>query len=282
MLLGYNTNGLAHHEMFDAVALLAEIGYRSVALTIDHGVLPPYGRYLPQQVRRLRRTLEELGMRSVVETGARFLLDQRRKHEPTLLSADRRDRDRRVNFYKYAIDRAAELRSDCVSLWSGMLGDGVAEAEGFARLTEGLEKVLRYAEPRGVTIALEPEPGMFIDSMERFGQLLGQLGGADLRLTLDVGHLHCQGEGPIPAVIRRWAPRLANVHIEDMRAGVHEHLMFGEGQIDFPPVLQALAEVGYAGGVHVEMNRHSHEAPAAARRSFEFLSGAMGGAVPRV
>ena len=28
MFLGYNTNGLAHHELFDAVELLAEIGYR--------------------------------------------------------------------------------------------------------------------------------------------------------------------------------------------------------------------------------------------------------------
>ena len=36
MLLGYNTNGLAHHDLFDAVELLADIGYRSVAITIDH------------------------------------------------------------------------------------------------------------------------------------------------------------------------------------------------------------------------------------------------------
>ena len=41
MFLGYNTNGLAHHDLFDAVELLAEIGYRSVAITIDHGALPP-------------------------------------------------------------------------------------------------------------------------------------------------------------------------------------------------------------------------------------------------
>ncbi|MGW4149959.1 sugar phosphate isomerase/epimerase, partial [Streptomyces albogriseolus] len=29
--------------------------------------------------------------------------------------------------------------------------------------------------------------------------------------------------------------------IEDMRRGVHEHLPFGDGEIDFPPVLAALA-----------------------------------------
>ena len=41
MLLGYNTNGLAHHDLFDAVELLADIGYRSVAITIDHNAIPP-------------------------------------------------------------------------------------------------------------------------------------------------------------------------------------------------------------------------------------------------
>ena len=31
---------------------------------------------------------------------------------------------------------------------------------------------------------------------------------------------------------------LWNVHIEDMRTGVHDHLMFGEGEIDFAEVLR--------------------------------------------
>jgi L-ribulose-5-phosphate 3-epimerase len=272
MLLGYNTNGMAHHELFDAVALLAEIGYRSVAITIDHGALPPYGKYTRQKFNRLRRLLGQLGMRSVIETGARFLLDHRTKHEPTLVSADASGRARRVGFYRYAVDCAAELGSDCVSLWSGVLRDEVPRVQAMARLVEGLHEVLDYAAGKGVPIGFEPEPGMLIDSMARYDELLVYLDEPSLRLTLDVGHLHCQGEVPIADGIRRYADKLVNVHLEDMLSGVHEHLMFGEGQIDFPPVLAALAEAGYRGGIHVELSRHSHEAPEAARRAFEFLN----------
>jgi L-ribulose-5-phosphate 3-epimerase len=271
MLLGYNTNGMAHHELFDAVTLLAEIGYRSVAITIDHHALPPYGRYLPQRLARLGRLLGKLGMRSVIETGARFLLDPARKHEPTLMSARAAARAARIEFYRHAIRCAAELESDCVSLWSGTLRDDAPRDEAMGRLVGGLEEVLDFAEGRSVAIGFEPEPGMFVDSMRCYEELLEHVDAPHLRLTLDVGHLHCQGEVPIADHIRRWSSRLANVHLEDMHFGVHEHLMFGEGEIDFPPVLAALVEVGYRGGVHVELSRHSHDAPNVARRAFDFL-----------
>src|SRR5205823_9451756 len=95
---------------------------------------------------------------------------------------------------------------------------------------------------------------------------------SDLKLTLDVGHLHCLGETPIPDHIARWGSEIVNVHIEDMRAGVHEHLMFGEGEMDFPPIIEALRKIDYRGGLHVELSRHSHEGPTAAQRAYDFLA----------
>ncbi len=272
MRLGYNTNGLAHHDLLDAVALLADLGYRSVAITIDHRALAPGDPATPGQLRRLRALLERHGMASVIETGARFLLDARHKHEPTLVSPAAEERARRLAFYRHALACAAELQSQCVSLWSGRLRDPVDEATAFGRLLAGLEALLADAQRFGIPIGFEPEPGMFIDSLAAFQRLLAPLDAPLLRLTLDIGHLHCQGETPLAEYVRRFAPRLVNVHIEDMRRGVHEHLMFGQGEIDFPPVIRALAEVGYTGGVHVELSRHSHEGPEAARRAYDFLA----------
>lgn len=271
MRLGYNTNGLAHHNPAEGLQLLADLGYQSVAITLDHGWLNPFARDFARQLTAMRRLLDGLNLRSAIETGARFLLDPRQKHEPTLVSPDEEGRRRRVEYLKRAIVAARALGSDCVSLWSGVVHDEAPWEKVQERLLGGLKEVADYAGEQHVSLGFEPEPGMAIDGMERCGELFAALPHPMLQLTLDVGHLHCQGETPLAEQIRHWGPRLVNVHIEDMRRGVHEHLQFGEGEIDFPPVLAALAESGYRGGLHVELSRHSHMAPEAARRAAEFL-----------
>jgi sugar phosphate isomerase/epimerase len=271
MRLGYNTNGFAHHELCQAIDVLAEIGYCSVAITLDHHSLNPYDGHLAEQLRAVRARLARYTMASVVETGARFLLDPRHKHEPTLVSPLERDRERRIDFLRRAIDVAYELGSECVSFWSGAVHDGAGDDEVWIRLLSGLRPVLEYAERRGVRLGFEPEPGMFIDTMSRYTELLSRLDAPHFQLTLDVGHLHCLREWPVEECISQWSPRIVNVHIEDMRAGVHEHLMFGEGEMDFDRILRSFASLGYRGGLHVELSRHSHEAPAAARRAFDYL-----------
>jgi L-ribulose-5-phosphate 3-epimerase len=172
---------------------------------------------------------------------------------------------------KHAIRVASALQADCVSFWSGAPNDGAGREECFMRLLEGLRPLIEHAEESHVRLAFEPEPGMFIDRMDRFDDLLKRLGSASLRLTLDVGHLHCLGEIPVEDRIALYTPLISNIHIEDMRRGVHEHLMFGEGEMNIPSVVTALTNANYQGGVFVELSRHSHLGPEAARRAFEYL-----------
>ena len=236
MQLGYNTNGFAQHPLVTAIEVMHEIGYRGVAITLDYGALNPFQPEIEQRADELRARLDDWQMTSVIETGARFLLDPRQKHHPTLVSAREVDRDRRLDFLRRAVDVAALLDSACVSIWSGVPDPTHAHEEAiWEGLTTSLRDLLRYADARGVVIAFEPEPGMFIDTMAAYAQLIDRLEDSRLRLTLDLGHLHCMGETPIRDQIIQWRDHLANVHIEDMRSGVHEHLMFGEGEMNFPP-----------------------------------------------
>jgi sugar phosphate isomerase/epimerase len=273
MRLGYNTNGLAHHRLRDAIELLADEGYASIAITLDAGALDPFEEpaSLARQVHQVRDALDRRGLARVVETGARYLLNPRVKHDPTLMDPDPRRRAVRVDFLLRAIDLARALGAEAVSFWSGCAGGALGAEEGMARLAEALEPVLAHAEASAMPLAFEPEPGMFIDTLERFARLDERVRHPLFDLTIDVGHVHCSGEGDIADLLRRWRSRIRNIHIEDMVPGVHEHLMFGQGTMEFPPILQALRAIDYPAGVHVELSRHSHMAVEAVRASAAFL-----------
>ena len=272
MILGYNTNGMAHHDPLDAIQFLADTGYRAIGITIDHGWLSPRDDGPAVQLQQIKHALQQNEMISVIETGARFLLDPRNKHEPTLLNPDPVKSAQRIDFLKYCIDVAAELGSRCVSIWSGITPPGSNKHDSMETLVRNLALVLQHADDRNVDIGFEPEPGMLIDTTGRFERLMHLIDSPRLKMTMDIGHLYCMSEVPIAEYLDRWQDHIINVHIEDMVSDKHEHLMFGDGQIHFPPVIEALHQIGYQDGIYVELSRHSHAADRIVPSAFDFLN----------
>lgn len=270
-VLAYNTNGFAHHRLDDAIAILGSLGYRGVAITLDVQHLDPKATSR-RELGRVRSLLERHRMSVVIETGARFVLRPTEKHQPTLLS--RRGWRERAAFIEHAIDVAAALGAGVVSLWSGTPDHRRPFAEHLERLAARLGPLADAAARRDVVLGFEPEPGMLIDRMSRYRRLRRLVDHEHFALTLDVGHLHVTGEVPAADVIRAFASDLVHVHAEDMVAGVHEHLPFGTGEMDYGPILAALREVDYAGQVAVELSRDSHRAVDAARESIAYLRSA--------
>jgi sugar phosphate isomerase/epimerase len=269
----YNTNGTAHHRLDDALALVADAGYDGVALTLDVHHLDPFAPDLAGRARALAARLRALGLGLVVETGARYLLDPRAKHEPTLVTADPAGRARRADFLRRCLDVCAECGGETVSFWAGVPRPGVDRAEAWRWLADGVRQVLALAAERGVEASLEPEPGMLVETAADWARLRTLLGtgGDRLRLALDTGHcLVTGGQDPADAV-RAHAADLGTVAVEDMRRGVHEHLPFGEGDMDTAAVLRALADVGYARLVTVELSRDSHRAHDMVPRALAYL-----------
>ena len=250
--------------------MLAEHGYDGVALTLDHVHLDPFapelGRRVAEAARAARRSSAST---CVVETGGRFVLDPRRKHHPTLLSPDP---GRRIDFLEPAIDIAARLGAPVVSMWSGAAPEGLADGPPGTRLVAGCEPVLEHAERRGVDHRLRARARDARRDARRLRDLAGRLGRPpQLGLTLDLGHCVCLEPSPVDECIRSGAADLVHVHVEDMRRGEHEHLMFGEGELDTSAALAALEEIGYAGQVAVELSRHAHAAHETVPRAIEYL-----------
>lgn len=268
----YNTNGAQNHRLEDALDLISASGYDGVALTLDHHHLDPFAPDLAARADRLATLLAELGLGVVIETGARFLLDPRAKHEPTLLTPDPAARELRLDFLYRALEVGAATGAEAVSFWSGVPWTGDGREEAWRRLVEGVGLVAERASALGVTAAFEPEPGMLIETLDDYQALIRDEPG--LTLALDTGHCLVTGEREPEAAVREFAGSLGTVSVEDMARGIHEHRPFGEGEMDLPAVLGSLEEAGFGGLVCVELSRESHRAHEAIPESLAALRAA--------
>ena len=267
---GYNTNGFPHHRLEDALRLIADLGYDGVALTLDVHHLDPL-RSSSAEVDAVAGLIGRLGLEPVVETGARFVLDPRRKHEPSLLTPDPAGRKRRVEFLVRCSRIASDLGARVVSLWAGRPPDEGVRAELDARLVEGLREVSEVASGLGLSLALEPEPGMLVETLVDYDRVRSLVDRRNFGLCLDIGHLYSTGETPVSPRVLEFAPQILNVHIQDSPRGRHEHLMFGDGEVDVLDALEGFRSVGYTRLLCVELSRHGHEAPDAAARALRVL-----------
>ena len=270
----YNTNGCCNHRLVDALELIAEAGYQGVALTLDHHHLDPFADDYEARAETLARKLSELDLALVIETGAQFLMDPRERYEPTLLHPTEDGRARRVDLLRRAVRIAAICNAESVSFFAGRPKRGVSQANAGAWLLDGLVKIAEIGAQEGIPVALEPEPGHMVATLDDFKlvrEALTQMTDAPLLLALDTGHCLVAGDREPVAAVKEFAAIIGAVAIEDMKRGVHEHLPFGEGDMDIPAILVALDKVGCERLISVELPRDSHRASEMIPAAMDYL-----------
>ncbi|ROQ65050.1 sugar phosphate isomerase/epimerase [Rathayibacter sp. PhB152] len=272
-VLGYGTNGFADHTLDDTLTVLHVAGYRAVALTLGTPHLDPFADDVRERTLALRARLDALGFRVVIETGARYLLDPFAKHRPTLVDEEAGPR---LAFLHRAIEIAALLGADAVSLWSGVLPEGMERARGWRLLVERMLGVVAEAERYGVRLGFEPEPGMLVETVADALLLRRELGDPEaFGLTVDLGHCVVVEPDGVVGALRSAAGLLVNVQVDDMLPERHEHLELGTGVLDLAAAFATLEEIGYRGIAAVELPRHSHDAPRLAVASLAAMRAAI-------
>jgi len=267
---GYITNGLADHTLEQGIELLAEAGYQGIGITLDHHHLDPF-QVTDSRLAEIGERLRARNLEPVIETGARYALDPQRKHWPSLVSSDAANRQRRVEYYRRAMEIAGAIGAKTVSLWSGVAEKGIDSEANRNHLVTALEEVVVDACASGISIGFEPEPGMVIESLADWRWLREQVTGSALGLTLDLGHLAVTESVPLELSMATVIEDVIHVHVDDCKDGVHQHLEPGAGEIDFDPLLQLLVEQGYSGLALVELSRDSHRAPELIERTIRYL-----------
>lgn len=153
------------------------------------------------------------------------------------------------------------------SAWARTKDD--AEWNLTVKRTKELVKVAREA---GVTLALEPEPGMVIASTADLLRLFDAVSSPHLAANLDLGHVFLCDPDPQQA-IRQLASKIVHCHIENMATGVHSHLLPYEGDMDLAAYLSTLTGVGFTGGMALDLYSYDYEA--IAEKSLAYLRGLM-------
>jgi len=85
-----------------------------------------------------------------------------------------------------------------------------------------------------------------------------------------VAHLAVGGADPAD-VIRRYADRLAYVHLKDADLSTGEFLPLGDGDIDLHAVVAAIRASGYDDWITVELDGYRGDLDAAASQSLAYL-----------
>lgn len=286
MKLAFSTNAFRKFSVDEALEAIAHIGFRGCEIMCDapHAYPPDLTE---DDVRRVKEKLASLGLgvsnlNAFMMTAARLRKEGERLPEvprspedfwlPSYIQSEAAGRRARIEHTVSALRLAKAWGAPSISIEPGGPLEDFTEEEGIRRFLEALREIIPVAEEAGVSLGIEPEPGLLIETSDQFLRFMEKVDSPVVGLNLDIGHHFCVGEDPA-AVVRKLAPFIRHVHVEDIAGTrVHRHLIPGDGAIDFDAVFESLDSVGYAGWVTVELYPFLEDPHAAAERAYEFLS----------
>jgi sugar phosphate isomerase/epimerase len=271
--LAFSTNAFKKNTFEEALRAIAGIGYTAVELMADlHHAYPPL--MTPQRTAAIEALLAELNL-TVSNVNAFTLFACGDTYNPTWIDDSPAERQRRIDHTLNSIRMAADFDCKTISLQPGgpMIGRPTTRAEAGRRFADGLEQCVPLAREKGVILAIEPEPGLFIQTAAEYLEFKNAYFKNEdaVRMNCDCGHLFCCGEHPAQ-VIRDHAEHISHIHIEDIGANrVHQHLTPGKGAMDFPAIFEAVDKVGYRRPVTVELYPYETTAAGVAKLAYDHL-----------
>ena len=159
------------------------------------------------------------------------------------------------------VDLAVKLGCDAMGLWSaGREPAGVSENELIERFAEVVRPAAKYAVENGIFLAIEGEPPLLINSVDRYRKLFAAVGMEEFKVIFDPSHFDvlngAQGR-PEDLLQELGVSRVGYVQFCDGdstlrpfpngRAGTSRHLPCGEGVYDIPKLCSLLYEGGFRG-----------------------------------
>src|SRR5580704_8503565 len=160
--LAFSTNAFKKNTLNEAIDAIAKIGYSAAEIMADVPHAYP-ANFTAAQRQQTKSQLASLSLKvSNINAFTHFAHGD--TYHPTWIEDDAAKRDIRIAHTLACIDLAAEFGAGTVSLQPGgpMIGTSITRQRAGERFAEGIGRLLSRARQHGVTLAIEPEPGLFI------------------------------------------------------------------------------------------------------------------------
>ncbi|MBN1531291.1 MAG: TIM barrel protein [Spirochaetes bacterium] len=219
------------------------------------------------RIAAVRETIEECGIAVSNFIPAQF------RYPSNLAAGDEDIRRTSVDYIRRSIDVAAALGSPLVSLCPGYTLYGQSARAGWEAMMQSFRELLAHAEGMPLRLLLEPGNRYETDlvvTVDDGLRALDELGVA-MGILVDTGHCYMNRES-LSDVVEKVGGRRCHYHIDDNGGVTDDHLVMGEGVIDFEVFLDRLATSGYDGYLAVELGfGYTVDPDPAVRRSIEFF-----------
>jgi hexulose-6-phosphate isomerase len=173
-----------------------------------------------------------------------------------LSSADRDVVNRGVAGMETSLRNAAMWGADAVLLVPAVVDPATSYGDAWRRSRQVIrERLLPIAKDLRVIVAVEEVWNKFLLSPLEFARYVDELDSPWLKAYFDVGNVVFYGYPQ--DWIRALGPRIAKVHLKDFQLdrsnGRFAWKNLGEGDIDWPAIRRALADIDYRGFVTTEL-----------------------------
>lgn len=238
-----------NYTLEDAIRLTAEAGYDGI--DIWGGRPHAYrGDRTTEDCRAIRRLIDAYGLQAPSFIPAQF------RYPTSLCSPIPAIYESSIQYIQESIDMACALGITLVSLCPGHTLHGQGVAAGWELLKNSLARLCAHAAQRGVRLALEPGDAYetdLVNTIADASRLIAEVDRPNLGVLLDSGHVHVSAES-MRAAFQNAGERLFLIHVDDNNALRDQHLVPGDGSLDFIELFGLLREYDYTGCLCAELS----------------------------
>lgn len=138
-----------------------------------------------------------------------------------------------------------------VLLVPAVVRDDTTYEQAWERSSKQIRILIPEAEKLGITIAVEEVWNKFLLTARDFNQFIDQFESPVVQAYFDVGNIVHYG---VPQHwIRQLGKRIVRVHLKDYIRQTRQFVNLGDGDVNWPAVRGALADIGYTGPATLEI-----------------------------